>query len=134
MKKNTIDAKVENISSQKKDPEEKKFNSGVVRKNLHSLKSIHWSGDSFHIKEEAPLRSYQAYYLPENELPGVYFKGIQYYDLKNIYFINNTGMVNLIELLKSLMEQNVEVRFVNVADKIKEKIKNMGLDHILICN
>ena len=66
-------------------------------------------------------------------LAGVFCKGIQYYDLKNIYFINNAGMANLIDLLRSLLKKGVEVRFVNVNDQIQKKIKGMGLDHILIC-
>jgi ABC-type transporter Mla MlaB component len=106
---------------------------GMVKKTESNLKSIHLSGNNFLIKEEEPIKSYQAYQLPEDELPGVFFKGVQYYDLKNIYFINNTGMANLIDLLKSLLEKNVEVQFVNVSDKIKNKIVAMGLDHILIC-
>ena len=68
------------------------------------------------------------------ELSGVFCQGIQYYDLKNILFINNTGMANLIDLLKSLLKQGVEVQFVNVNEKIKEKIKAMGLDNILHCH
>jgi hypothetical protein len=68
------------------------------------------------------------------ELSGVYFEGTQYYDFRNILFINNNGMANLIELLKSLLENGTEVRFVNVNEKIKTQIKSMGLDHILNCD
>lgn len=68
------------------------------------------------------------------ELSGVFCQGVQYYDLKNILFINNAGISNLIDLLKSLLKQGVRVQFVNVNEKIKKKIKAMGLDHILICS
>jgi ABC-type transporter Mla MlaB component len=109
-------------------------NSDVVGKTINNLKSIHLSSNGFVIKEEAPVNTYQKYQLQqEQELPGVYFKGIQYYDLKNIYFINNAGIADLINLLKSLLEQNVEVQFVNVTTKIKDKIRSMDLDQILIC-
>lgn len=67
------------------------------------------------------------------DLSAVFCQGVQYYDLKNILFINNTGMANLIKLLKSLLIQGVQVQFVNVADKIKEKVKSMGLENILNC-
>jgi ABC-type transporter Mla MlaB component len=67
------------------------------------------------------------------ELSGVFCQGIQYYDLRNILFINNAGMASLIDLLKSLLKQGVDVRFVNVNEKIRKKIKDMGLDHILRC-
>ncbi len=67
------------------------------------------------------------------ELSGVFCQGIQYYDLRNILFINNAGMASLIDLLKSLLKQGVEVRFVNVSEKIRRKIKLLGLDHILQC-
>jgi hypothetical protein len=108
----------------------------AIRKADNSLKSIHLAGDQFIIKEEAPIRSYEAFRLKESDsdLPGVFFQGTQYYDLKNIYFINNTGMANLIELLGSLLEKDVDVQFVNVCDKIKNKIKSLGLDQILICS
>jgi anti-anti-sigma factor len=66
-------------------------------------------------------------------LPGVYCQGVQYYDLSNVHFINNTGMAILIDLLKSLLEMGIEVQFVNVDEKIKKKINEMGLDKILNC-
>lgn len=68
------------------------------------------------------------------ELSGVFCQGIQYYDLRNIQFINNAGLANLIDLLKSLLKQGVEVQFVNVNVKIKKRIKELGLDHILKCS
>jgi len=107
----------------------------AIRKD-NTLKSIHLAGDQFVIKDEPPIRSYEAFRLKESDsdLPGVFFQGTQYYDLKNIYFINNTGMANLIELLGSLLEKDVDVQFVNVCDKIKNKIKSLGLDQILICS
>lgn len=111
-----------------------KYNSGIINKTTNNLRSIHMSGDRFIIRDEVPVQSYQGYKTLEKSLPGVYLRGIQYYDLKNIYFINNTGIANLIDLLKSLLEKNIEVQFVNVSDKIKEKIRSMGLDQILICS
>lgn len=68
------------------------------------------------------------------ELSGVFCQGVQYYDLKNIQFINNAGLASLIDLLKSLLKDGVKVQFVNVNDKIKNKIRELGLDHILICS
>lgn len=66
----------------------------------------------------------------KNTLSGVYFQGVQYFDLKNVNFINNTGIANLIDLLKSLLQQGVVIKFVNVKDKIKNKFKSLGLDSI----
>lgn len=83
-----------------------------------SIKSINFSGDKFIITDE---------------LSGVLCKGVQYYDLKNILFINNNGIANLIDLLKSLLKEGVEVQFVNVSEKIKEKIKTLGLENVIIC-
>lgn len=68
-----------------------------------------------------------------DQLPGVYCQGVMYYDLNNIHYINNTGMAILIDLLKSLLEMDVAVQFVNVDPKIKNKIKEMGLDNIINC-
>jgi ABC-type transporter Mla MlaB component len=69
-----------------------------------------------------------------NEMASLYFHGVQYFDFKNVYFINNTGIANLIDLLKSLLKQGVEVKFVNVSQKIKDKFKLMGLEHIFNCS
>lgn len=84
----------------------------------HGIKNIRLSGDQLVITAE---------------LSGVFCQGIQYYDLRNILFINNAGMASLIDLLKSLLKQGVDVRFVNVNDKIRKKIKALGLEHILRC-
>jgi MFS superfamily sulfate permease-like transporter len=68
------------------------------------------------------------------ELSGVYLNGVQYYDLKNILYINNTGLANLIDLLKSLLKQGIKVQFVNVTQKIQHKIKSVGLERVLNCS
>ena len=83
-----------------------------------SIKSISLSGDQV---------------IVTDELPGVYLQGVQYYDLKNILFIDYNGMVNLIDFLKSIIEQGAEVKFVNVNEQIKARIKSLGLEHILNC-
>ncbi len=70
---------------------------------------------------------------PSDQLPGVFIKGVQYYDLKDVGFINNTGMIHLIDLLRSLLTKGVETQFVNVNANIKSKIKALGLDQILNC-
>jgi ABC-type transporter Mla MlaB component len=69
-----------------------------------------------------------------DELPGVYCGGIQYYDLKNIGFINTAGLASLISLLKSLLVDGVMVHFVNVNEQIKKRIKMLGLDHVIHCS
>ena len=104
----------ENYQLTKKQEEE------VARFNFKTpeVKSINLSGDKS---------------IVTAELSGVFCHGIQYYDLKNILFINNNGMAALIDLLKSLLKHGVDVQFVNVNEKIKKKIKSMKLDHILIC-
>ncbi|MES2285343.1 MAG: STAS domain-containing protein [Bacteroidota bacterium] len=69
-----------------------------------------------------------------NELAGIYFEGTQYFDFKNVYFINNTGIANLIDLIKTLLRQGVVIKFVNVSEKIKDKFKSMGLEFIFNCS
>lgn len=68
-----------------------------------------------------------------DETPGVFIQGVQYYDLKNIGYISYAGMANLVSFIKGTLEKGVEVRFVNVNDKVKAKIRAMGLEHILHC-
>lgn len=135
MENNILDAAAGSHSPEG-DPIPHRIQSRVVKKTDSNLKSIHLSENTFIIREEAPIRSYGAFRLNDSgtDLPGVYFHGTQYYDLKNIYFINNTGMANLIDLLESLLEKDVDVQFVNVCDKIKNQIKALGLDQILICS
>ncbi len=65
-----------------------------------------------------------------NSLAGVYFQGVQYVDFKNVNFINNTGIANLIDILKDSLKQGIEVKFVNVKDDIKNKFNSMSLDSI----
>ena len=114
----SMDADIETaeLSSTYENESITKISNGTNRKP--GIKSINLSGHQLIITAE---------------LSGVFCQGIQYYDLKNIQFINNTGMANLIDLLKSLLVQGVEVRFVNVNDRIKEKIRSLGLEHVLIC-
>ena len=63
-------------------------------------------------------------------LSGVYIQGVQYFDFKNVNFINNTGIANLIDILKDLLKEGIEVKFVNVKESIKNKFISMGLDTI----
>ncbi len=63
-------------------------------------------------------------------LSGVYIQGVQYFDFKSVNFINNTGIANLIDILKDLLKEGIEVKFVNVKDNIKNKFISMGLDSI----
>lgn len=134
MENNTVDAIPDSSHSGK--PLLNQPVTPIIRKMESNLKSIHMTGDHFIIKEEAPIRSYETFRFNDSsvDLPGVFFQGTQYYDLKNVYFINNTGMANLIDLLKSLLEKDMDVQFVNVCDKIKDKVKTLGLDHIIICS
>ncbi|HWY11740.1 MAG TPA: hypothetical protein VN026_10470 [Bacteroidia bacterium] len=68
------------------------------------------------------------------QFSGVFCKGVQYFDFKNIDFITNSDLANLIDLLKSLLKQGIALQFVNVNKKIKEKVKAMGLENILNCS
>ncbi|MFY9311170.1 MAG: STAS domain-containing protein [Bacteroidia bacterium] len=63
-------------------------------------------------------------------LSGMYVQGVQYFDFKNVNFINNTGIANLIDILKDLLKEGIEVKFVNVKENIKNKFISMGLDSV----
>jgi ABC-type transporter Mla MlaB component len=98
--------------------------------------SIRLSPDGLIIKDEPGINNRLDESTEEHntgKLAGVYCEGIQYYDLKGVQFINNTGMAILIDLLKSLLEMGVEVQFVNVDEKIKIRIKELGLEKIINC-
>ncbi len=66
-----------------------------------------------------------------DELPGIYVDNLCYFDLHDLHYLNNTGIANLIDLVKFLSEAGLEVRFVNVADALMEKLKTLGLDQIM---
>lgn len=69
-------------------------------------------------------------FRPE-ELPGIYVNGMCYFDLHDLHYLNNTGIANLIDLLKMFAEQGLEVRFVNVSELLKTKLKTLGLDQVI---
>jgi anti-anti-sigma factor len=100
---------------------EKKISSNVM--------SIRLTSDGLVIRDEDLATSAE----DAGILSGVYCEGVQYYDLKGIEYINNTGMAILIDLLKSLLEMGVEVQFVNVHNNIKKKIREMGLEKVINC-
>jgi len=99
---------------------EKKISSNVM--------SIQLTSDGLVISD-----SFQGGDQVSKKLPGVYCQGIQYFDLSDVNYINSNGMAVLIELLKCLLEINVEVQFVNVNDNIKSKIRDLGLEKIIHC-
>ena len=45
---------------------------------------------------------------------------------------NEKKLTEVVEV--PLLRQGVQVQFVNVNEKIKQKIKEMGLEHVLICS
>jgi len=98
-----------------------------------NIMSIRISSDGLTIKDEAEYKDEFHSEYTSDKLPGVYCQGVQYYDLNGVHFINNTGMAILIDILKSLLEMGVEVQFVNVHEKIKNKIKEAGLEKIINC-
>lgn len=116
------------------------INSESEKKINTYLESLALSGLSLIKKEEAvkTIRFNEFFQLngdrPTDELAGVCIGGVHYYDFKNVQYINNTGMACLIDLLKCLLEQGVKVQFVNVSDRIKSKIKLIGLENILKCS
>jgi hypothetical protein len=68
--------------------------------------------------------------MVKDELPGVFCRGVQYYDLKDIRFITNSRLVSLINHMRALVQQGVEVQFVNVCASIKQKICSLGLNKL----
>jgi ABC-type transporter Mla MlaB component len=94
------------------------LNISELKKAGTTIKSINLDGDKWVIVDD---------------LPGVYCEGTQYYDLKNVPYINTAGFASLVSLLKSLLMNGVRVQFVNVNEQIRAKMRALGLDHILNC-
>ena len=101
------------------------------RKITDNIMSIRLTPDGLIIKD-GPEKQDSTH--TTDHLPGVYCQGVMYYDLNNVHYINNTGMAILIDLLKSLLEMDVAVQFVNVDEKIKQRIREMGLENIINCD
>ena len=70
----------------------------------------------------------------ETALAGVLCQGVQYYDFKNVPYINNNGLASLIRILKTSMKNGIKLKFVNVNKRIQIKIKTMGLDKFINCS
>jgi hypothetical protein len=70
----------------------------------------------------------------EKALAGVLCQGVQYYDFKNVPYINNNGLASLIRILKASMKNGIKLKFVNVNKRIQIKIKTMGLDKFIHCS
>ncbi len=68
------------------------------------------------------------------KLPGVKFNNKQFYDFKNVHYVSHCGMAKLIEHVKSLLQNSTEIQFVNVSEEIKDRIRSVGLDHVIRCN
>jgi anti-anti-sigma regulatory factor len=66
-------------------------------------------------------------------MAGVYYNGTMYYDLSKVKYINNSGVADLIDLVKSWMELGTEVKFIHVNEEIKKKFKEHGIDEVLYC-
>lgn len=111
----------------------------IEKKISNYIKGIKLHGSPPAKKETAiRIRSNELFQLneehPMDELAGVCINDIHYYDFKNVKYVNNTGIASLIDLSKCLMMRGVKVQFVNVSEKIKDKIRSMGLENILKCS
>lgn len=119
--------------------EEKQVHMEAERKIIKNVMSIRLSNDGLIFKDFESAHSSTSIAEPSNyhyhtdRLAGVYCEGIQYFDLSSLTYINNSGLATLIDLLKSLLEIGVDVQFVNVDQKIIEKIKEAGLEKIINC-
>jgi anti-anti-sigma regulatory factor len=67
------------------------------------------------------------------DLPAANCEGIYYYDFRDIEYLNNSDLAQLIHVLKSLLHKGADVRLMNVNKKIRNKINEMGLRSIINC-
>ncbi len=107
--------------------------------DLHTSKKNYFVLDSFALNEQIQLNKKQEELFESRgeytskEIAGLYFQGTQYFDLKDVHFINNTGIANLLDILRSQLEEGIEVKFVNVNTTVKNKFKSLGLECIFNC-
>jgi ABC-type transporter Mla MlaB component len=127
----TNDTSTQEGRGQKHLEAEKKISTNIMSIRLSKDGLIFKDFESAH--SSTTISEPNNYHYHTDRLAGVYCEGIQYFDLSSVTYINNTGMATLIDLLKSLLEMGVDVQFVNVDQKIKEKIKEAGLEKIINC-
>jgi hypothetical protein len=129
-----LNDKLESLSIDGDIPEVIKQQVEAEKNISENVMSIRLSPEGLIFKDDPSKSTDPTYHYGKDRLSGVYCQGVQYYDLSGVHFINNTGMANLIDLLKSLLEMGVEVQFANVDENIKEKIRKMGLEKIINCS
>ncbi len=59
--------------------------------------------------------------------------GTSTYDLRNVHYINNTGLAHMIELKRTALKNGIQIYFVNVCDNVRSKIQAMGIIHLFNC-
>lgn len=64
-------------------------------------------------------------------LSGVFFNNIHYYDMSRVKYINHSGIADLIDLVKDWMEQGIEVKFINIQPEIRHEFVRLDLEHII---
>ncbi len=62
----------------------------------------------------------------ENADPGIY-----HLDMSKVNYVSSSGLAGLIKLVKTGFNKDIDVKFVNVKDDVKEEMKRMGLDNVL---
>ena len=67
------------------------------------------------------------------ELRGGSKNNIIYYDFREISYLSNNDMYNLLLHIKELLFQKKDSRLVNVNSKIKKSITLLGLDKVIVC-
>ncbi|MDF2448415.1 MAG: hypothetical protein K0R26_919 [Bacteroidota bacterium] len=115
-----METKVENIVDQKD-----KLQFATNEPGLFLLNEQVYDHGSIQINDEEEK---------EKALAGVLCQGVQYYDFKNVPYINNNGLASLIRILKASLKNGIKLRFVNVNKRIQMKIKTMGLDKFINCS
>ena len=62
----------------------------------------------------------------------VHFRNTIFYDIGNIDHVNNAGIIDLLDLIKTWSEIGTDVFFVNAKPTLKEKITELNLEKIIL--
>ncbi len=62
----------------------------------------------------------------------VHFRNTLFYDVGSIDHVNNAGIMDLLDLIKTWSEIGTEVFFVNAKPTLKEKITELNLEKIIL--
>ena len=89
-------------------------------------------------KTRSVIQFVEGFFPGKKEQPRLAVKSnshpIRYVNLKQYRYPTNSLLVSMVEQTKMWLSHGVEIRFFNVSTEISSRIKQLGLEDVLICD